>query len=235
MMSQVAGESATRKEVTGLHRMTQKGLRDLCKKDKLYQTPRLNDVLYLHYQGEIFIQQLMLLIIYHSVSNLTGYQYIECLEEYTELKCLWLECNAISEIEGLENQTKLKCLFLQNNLIKRINNLGCCPELDTLNLSSNHIRKIENISSAILPVLNTLNISSNYLKDSEALAHLIECKTLAVVDLSNNRIDDILVVKIFEQMPCLKVLVLQGNPVVSRLPQYRKTLILSCVSNFSKK
>lgn len=233
-MSLFPGESTARKEVTGLHRMTQKGLRDLCKKDKLYQTPRLNDVLYLHYQGKMCIKQLILLLLYLSFSVSIGFQYIECLEEYTELKCLWLECNAISEIEGLDKQTKLKCLFLQNNLIKRIDNLGCCPELDTLNLSSNHIRKIENISTAILPVLNTLNISSNYLKDSEALSHLIECKTLAVVDLSNNRIDDILVVKVFEQMPCLKVLVLQGNPVVSRLPQYRKTLILSCVSKLRK-
>ncbi|KAH8273784.1 hypothetical protein KR044_000268 [Drosophila immigrans] len=206
-MDRTIGATEPRKEVTGLHRMTQKGLRDLCKNHKLYQTPRLNDVLYLHYQG---------------------YQYIECLEEYTELKCLWLECNAISEIEGLENQSKLKCLFLQNNLIKRIDNLRSCPGLDTLNLSSNHIRKIENIGSDILPVLNTLNISSNYLKDSESLSHLVQCKTLGVLDLSNNRIEDILVVKIFEQMPCLKVLVLQGNPVVSRLPQYRKTLILAC-------
>jgi len=50
-MSQTIETSVPRKEVTGLKRMTEKGLRDLCKKDKLYQTPRLNDVLYLHYQG----------------------------------------------------------------------------------------------------------------------------------------------------------------------------------------
>lgn len=50
-----------------------------------------------------------------------GYQKIECLEEYTELKCLWLECNALTEISGLENQSKLRSLFVQNNFIRVIN------------------------------------------------------------------------------------------------------------------
>lgn len=77
--------------------MTRERIRALCKKNDLYLNASLNEVLYLHFQG---------------------FDEIACLEDYTQLKCLWLDSNAIPLIQGLDNQPHLKCLFLQNNLIR---------------------------------------------------------------------------------------------------------------------
>lgn len=117
--------------------MTKENILNLCKKNQLYLTPHLNDVLYLHYQGEYFLILLLLCNLifkyilrmfqietkYYQVDSLndflwSGYQKIENLDEYKRLKCLWLECNAITEITGLEHQTELRCLYLQNNFIR---------------------------------------------------------------------------------------------------------------------
>ncbi|XP_062546415.1 dynein axonemal assembly factor 1 homolog [Armigeres subalbatus] len=191
----------------GPKKMTKKSIVDSCKKNKLYITPHLNDILYLNY---------------------SGYNAIESLEEYVGLKCLWLECNAISEIKGLEYQTELKCLYLQNNLISKIENLDTCKQLDTLNLSHNHINRIENCGYDILPVLNTLNVSHNYLRTAEHLDNLRYCHFVSVLDISHNRIEDLAIVKILGDMKELRVLTLTGNPVVNEIPSYRKTLILEC-------
>uniref|UniRef100_A0A182JVY8 Dynein axonemal assembly factor 1 homolog n=1 Tax=Anopheles christyi TaxID=43041 RepID=A0A182JVY8_9DIPT len=194
-------------EEFGPKKMTKKTIQASCRKNKLYLTPHLNDVLYLHY---------------------SGYNAIDGLEEYVGLKCLWLECNAISNISGLDHQSQLRCLYLHNNLIKKIENLEHCKQLDTLNLSHNHIAKIENCGSDILPMLNTLNISHNYLKSIESLAELRKCDFVSVLDISHNRIDDIAIVKVLADMKGLRVLTMVGNPVVNDIPSYRKTLILEC-------
>ncbi|KAI4490297.1 hypothetical protein M0802_010765 [Mischocyttarus mexicanus] len=147
-------------------RMTEKFIKKHCKEHKLYQTPWLNDVLYLHYKG---------------------FTFIENLEKYTGLITLWLESNGIREIANLENQSELKCLYLHHNIINKIENLEYLTKLDTLNLAHNMIRKIENLDS--LKYLNTLNLSYNFLQSRTDIEHLRSLEYLSILDLSHNRID----------------------------------------------
>lgn len=69
--------------------MTKKVLLDICKEHQLYRTPSLNDKLY---------------------CNFKGFTKIANLEEYTGLKALFLEGNALDSLEGMPPLKELRCL-----------------------------------------------------------------------------------------------------------------------------
>ena len=88
--------------------MTTKVLKDSCKRDGLYQTPELNERLFLHYKG---------------------FDRISSLENYTGLRVLYLEGNGLRKIQGLTAQTQLRTLYLQENCVEDIEGLEACVSI----------------------------------------------------------------------------------------------------------
>merc|ERR1719424_370327 len=163
--------------------MTKEALKAICKDTKLYGTPSINDKLYCHYKG---------------------YRKIENLDEYTNLKVIWLEGNGFSKIEGLEAQTKLRTLYLQENLTGTIENLESQTILDSLNLGQNNIGKIENIGH--MDGLQTLQLKNNQLRTSDDIRGVLDCPSISTLDIQHNKIEDVEVMDVLEQMPNLRVL-----------------------------
>jgi dynein assembly factor 1 len=179
----------------------------LCSNYKLYyRTHELNEVLYLHFKG---------------------FRIIENLDTFTNLKVLYLEGNSIKKISGLEKLKNLTSLYLHENVIEKIENLDELVNLYNLNLSDNCITKIENLSKLV--TLSNLMLKRNRIgiNGKDDIIGLTELSpTVTVIDISENKIDEILIAdEILVNLKGLRVLYLQGNECVRKIPHYRKNMI----------
>lgn len=99
--------------------MTKQALFDLCKQNDLYRTPSLNDKLYANFQA------------FTQIAN---------LEEYTGLKALFLEGNALVSLEGLPALPHLKCMCGFEQVVMRAHNARLLHVQDPR--TTNHVETI---------------------------------------------------------------------------------------------
>ena len=196
-LDKIRSESAV-----GLPEMTLDEIRQSCRENNGYETPELNDKLYLHFRG---------------------FKKIENLESFTGCKALWLDSNGFEHIEGLDKLTELRCLYLAKNLIADIRGLDCLRNLVTLDLSNNRLTKIDGLSCC--PLLETVNVSRNALATPESIVHFQQCPEIKNIDLTNNRLE---ILEEFFQclagIPSLVTLSLNGNEF-TKVSMFRKRML----------
>uniref|UniRef100_A0A8C8YBK2 Protein phosphatase 1 regulatory subunit 42 n=1 Tax=Prolemur simus TaxID=1328070 RepID=A0A8C8YBK2_PROSS len=163
---------------------------------------------------------------------------IEDLSLCKNLTVLYLYDNRIQQIINLNYATNLTHLYLQNNCISYIENLTSLKKLEKLYLGGNYIAVIEGLEG--LKELRELHVESQRLPlgekllfDPRTLQSL--AKSLSVLNISNNNIDDIRDLEVLEnlnqkinfisQLMKLWKMDLNGNPVCLK-PKYRDKLIL---------
>lgn len=171
-----------------------------------YRTHEFNEILYLHFKG---------------------FEKIENLDTFKNLKVLYLEGNAIKKIEGLSKLTNLTSLYLHQNVIETIEGLDTLIHLYNLNLSDNLISKVENLSNCkelSNLLLKRNRIGFNGLSDLDGLLELNP--KFSVLDISDNHIHEAGIVdEYLTKIKGLRVLYLSGNECTRKISNYRKTLI----------
>ncbi|XP_045878618.1 protein phosphatase 1 regulatory subunit 42 isoform X2 [Meles meles] len=167
------------------------------------------------------------------------------------LSVLYLYDNRISQMTNLNYATSLTHLYLQNNCLSCIENLRSLKKLEKLYLGGNYIAVIEGLEG--LEGLRELHVESQRLPLGEKLLfdprtlHSL-AKSLSILNISNNNIDDIRDLEILENLNQLVAvdnqllhvkdlefllnklmklwrMDLNGNPVCLK-PKYRDRLIL---------
>lgn len=89
----------------------------------------------------------------------------------------------------------------------------------TLDISNNELCSLDGVGRC--GKLETLLCANNLLETTDAIRPLQDCASLQTLDLQGNRLADQSAVDVIAAIPGLKCLYLKGNPVVSRIKDYR--------------
>jgi len=134
-----------------------------------------------------------------------------------ELRCLFLQNNAIGDIKGLEALTDLRTLNLSSNLISNIPKLDYLPQLSSLDLSRNLFAKAEDLEGLV---------GCTNLRCGVGLLFTVILKLtkicISVLDLSNNRLAGEDVIEVFSRMTGLVSLIGAEPDIISANPVTRR-------------
>ncbi|KAF4754265.1 hypothetical protein FOZ62_022662 [Perkinsus olseni] len=193
--------------------MCEAAIRKVCSERGQYETPHLNDCLYL---------------------QMCGFTSIGGLQPYSGIHSLFLMSNQLHRIEGLECLSRLRMLYLNNNGLTQIEGLQECKNLEYLNLSNNRIRTVRNLEE--LTSLKTLIVANNHISDfdSDLGRGLSKIPWLLSLDITYNLLEasgegsesGAELIKFLQSCcPQLNDFYAHGNPYVRQMRHYRRRVI----------
>mmetsp|Transcript_97585 Transcript_97585/g.232286 ORF Transcript_97585/g.232286 Transcript_97585/m.232286 type:complete len:331 (-) Transcript_97585:43-1035(-) len=155
------------------------------------------------------------------ISSLAGLHHLRRLQQ------LYLQNNRITSMAGLEGLGMLQKLHLGHNRLARVECLESCTQLQELLVPHQQIEAPLQFCSASMDVIASslvlLNAAGNRLEDVQELAPL---KSLATLDLSENKICQVGELRTLIAGDRLRRIHLSGNPLTSQERRYRTAVVL---------
>jgi hypothetical protein len=104
-------------------------------------------------------------------------------------------------------------LDLSKNDIVHVVHLQDCYCLSVLNLSHNRIRVLSNLGQSLGKVTR-LNLCNNEIESLDGISFIYSLERL---DVSFNYINDFTEIQYLSKLPCLEIIVLEGNPIAEHI------------------
>ena len=176
----------------------------IAKSRDIYETPELNETLFLHQLCITCISPLL---------------------EYHQIEFLSLEQNSLTSMCGISQFPNLRYLKLDHNLLTCVC-LDPFPRLEQFHASHNSITRLD--FSTKNENLKILKLCHNKLSMIPDVSNL---ESLEVLDVSRNIIHELALDRL-RRPSSLKQLYLSPNPFISSVRNYRKSLLahLACMS-----